>query len=395
MRRASPARVLALATTLAATTLGMTACSSGSEAKPAAGGAGRGSAAAAAVPVTTAAVSRTSVPVAIDVIGAAEPYQTVAIHAQVTGAITSVAFKEGDDVQEGQVIFELDHRPLEAALQQARAAVERDLAQEANARASAARYQDLLTRGIATREQADTAKTAADSLAATLLADRAAVDNAAVQLQYATITAPISGRTGALLVSKGNLVRANDTAPLVVINQVAPIYVSFGVPEGRLPELKRYLAQGSVRLEATPPSETVPSEGRVTFIDNAVDAATGQIKVKGSFPNTDHRLWPGQFASVRMTLTTDIDAIVVPIAAVQNRAQGNYVFVVTPEKTATIRNVVLSRQTPAYAVVKEGLAPGEIVVVDGQVRLVAGTKVSIKSGPGGPAPNSASSKVEP
>ena len=178
-------------------------------------------------------------PLEIRVIGSAEAYATVAVHAQITGELTSVDFKEGGDVQKGEIIFTLDFRPLEAALQQAEANLARDMAQAANARSSAGRYEDLQSRGIATSEQADQSRTTAEALDATVLADRAAVANAKVQLQYATIMAPLSGRTGALMVHEGNLVRANDTTPLVVINQISPIYVSFGLPEGQLPDLKR------------------------------------------------------------------------------------------------------------------------------------------------------------
>lgn len=370
------------------------ACSAGGETPAAAsGGAGRGTAGGgntAAVPVSTATVEQKSVPLAISVIGASEPFHTVAVRAQITGGLTSVKFKEGDDVKEGQILFELDRRPLEAALAQAQANLARDTAQEANARSSSARYQDLLTRGIATREQADQARTAAEALGATLQADRAAVDNAAVQLQYATIPAPISGRTGTLMVHEGNLVRANDTTPLVVINQVSPIFVSFGIPEGQLPDLKRYMAQGTVRLEASPPNETEKAVGRITFIDNAVDPTTGQIKIKGTFPNEDHLLWPGQYANVVVTFKNDPNAIVVPTAAVQNGQAGNYVFVVKADKTADIRNVVVERQAADVTVIKDGLKPGETVVTDGQNRLIGGSRISIKSGPG--APNA---KVEP
>jgi len=368
-------------------------CSAGGETPAAAaGGGGRGNTGTPLVPVSTAVVEQKSVPLALSVIGTSEAFHTVAVRAQVTGELTSVKFKEGDDVKQDQVIFELDRRPLEAAFAQAQAALARDTAQEANARASAARYEDLLARGIATREQADQSRTQAEALAATLQADRAALDNATVQLQYATIKAPISGRTGALMVHEGNLVRANDNTPLVTINQVAPIYVSFGVPEGQLPDLKRYLAQGTVRLEASAPNETVKSLGRITFIDNAVDPTTGQIKVKGSFPNEDHRLWPGQFANVTVTLKNDPNAIVVPTTAVQNGQTGTYVFAVQ-DKTAEIRNVVVERQNGDVTVIKEGLKPGDIVVIDGQNRLVGGSRISIKSGPG--AQSAPGAKVEP
>src|SRR5204862_6479514 len=250
------------------------------------------------VPVATATADQKAMPLTLSVIGTVEASSNGAVHPQITGQLTSVEFKEGDDVRKGEIIFTLDFRPLQAALEQAQANLTRDMAQAANARASSARYQDLQARGIATKEQADQSRTTADALDATVQADRAAVENAKVQLQYATITAPISGRTGALMVHEGNLVRANDATALVVINQVAPIYVSFGIPEGKLPELKRYLAQGTVRVEAAAPGETTTSSGRITFIDNAVDSTTGQIRIKASFPNTDHRLWPGQFANV-------------------------------------------------------------------------------------------------
>lgn len=340
---------------------------------------GEASPASPAVPVTTARVEQRSMPLAISVVGTAEASATVAVRAQITGALMSVNFKEGDEVQKGQVLFSLDRRPLEAALQQALATLERDTAQATNAHAIAERQRDLQARGIATREQADQSRTTAAALAATLQADRAAVENAKVQLQYATIAAPISGRTGALMVHEGNLVRANDTTPLVVINQVAPIFVSFGVPEARLPELRRYMRQGAIRVEAVAPSETKPSMGQVTFIDNAVDATTGQIKVKASFANGDRRLWPGQFANVSVLLSTDADAMVVPTAAVQSGQQGNYVFVVKPDKTVDLRPVAVARQQAEATVVREGLDPGDEVVTDGQLRLVAGTKVTIRT----------------
>ena len=364
--------------------LGAAACSAGGETPAQAAGARAGGArggGAPAVPVATAKVEQKSMPLALTVIGTAEASSNVAVHAQITGALTSVNFKEGDDVTKGQVLFTLDRRPLEGALAQAQATLARDMAQSAQAKSTAARFQDLQSRGIATKEQADVSRTTAAALDATLESDRAAVENAKVQLQYATITAPLSGRTGALIVHEGNLVRANDATALVVINQVAPIYVSFGIPEGRLPELKRYMAQGTVRVEAAAPGETKSSSGRITFIDNAVDSTTGQIRIKASFPNADHRLWPGQFANVVVTLSTEPNAIVVPTAAVQNGQQGNYVFVVKPDLTVESRPIDVQRQVAEATVIDKGLMPDEIVVTDGQLRLVPGTKVSIKSGP--------------
>ena len=204
-----------------------------------------GNGASADIPVTTAEVVQKTMPLAINVIGNAEAYSNVAVHPQITGELTSVNFKEGDDIRKGEILFTLDFRPLESALEQAEGALARDTAQADNARASAARYQDLQSRGIAALEQADQAQTSSAALDATVDADRAAVENAKVQLRYATIFAPLTGRTGELMVHAGNLVRANDTTPLVVINQISPIYVSFGIPEAQLPDLKRFLAQGS------------------------------------------------------------------------------------------------------------------------------------------------------
>jgi multidrug efflux system membrane fusion protein len=371
-----------LAPAALAASIAALACS-GSEAVQSTPSGGRGGAQGATVPVATADVAEKAVPLELSVIGSAEAYSTVAVRAQITGALTSVSFREGDDVRKGQVLFTLDRRPLEAALEQARANLQRDTAQAANAKSQAQRYQDLAARGIATKEQVDTTTTAAAALEATLGADRAAVENATVQLQYATIAAPISGRTGALMVHEGNLVRANDVTPLVVINQVTPIYVSFGIPEARLPELKQYMAQGSVKVEALAPNDTAaPSVGRITFVDNAVDATTGTIRIKGTFPNETRHLWPGQFVNVAVTLTTDTHAIVVPTAAVQTGQEGRYVFVVKPDKTVELRTVTVVRTVDAESVIKQGLKAGETVVTDGHLRLIPGSRVSIKSGPG-------------
>ena len=378
-----PYRLPSFLTPLAlASSLTAIACSGG-EAVQATPPAGRGGGPNAAVPVATATVADKAIPLEIDVIGTVEAYSTVSVRAQLTGELTSVTFKEGDDVRKGQVLFTLDRRPLEAALEQARANLQRDAAQAANAKAQAQRYQDLAARGIATREQVDTTQTAAAALEGTLAADRAAVENATVQLQYATIAAPIAGRTGALMVHEGNLIRANDVAPLVVINQVSPIYVSFAIPESRLPELKQYIARGSVKVEALAPNDPgPPSVGRITFVDNTVDPTTGTIRIKGTFPNEARHLWPGQFVNVSVTLTIDPHAIVVPTAAVQAGQQGSYVFVVKPDSTVELRQVTVARTQDNETIIKLGLKPGETVVTDGQLRLTSGSRISIKSGPG-------------
>jgi membrane fusion protein, multidrug efflux system len=331
-----------------------------------------------AVPVTTATVVQKAMPIEIQVIGSAEPYSSVAIRSQITGQLLKVNFREGDIVQQGQVLFEIDRRPLEAALEQAQANLTRDMAQAANAVVQAQRFQQLFEKGIAAREQSDTAKTSVAALNATVEADRAAVANAKIQLQYATIATPITGRTGALMVHQGNLVRANDTTPLVTINQVAPISVTFAIPEARLPELRRYMAGGSLIVTATPQGSDTAARGNIAFIDNAVDQETGTIRIKGTFPNTDGRLWPGQFVNVVVTLTTDPKATVVPSAAVQAGQQGSYVFAVTPEQTVEMRPVTVTRTRGADSVIGSGVSPGDTVVTEGHLRLVPGGRVSVK-----------------
>jgi multidrug efflux system membrane fusion protein len=332
-----------------------------------------------AVLVTVAPVVKKAMPLEIRVIGTAEAESTVAVHAQITGAITSVNFTEGDDVQQGQVLFTLDRRPLEATLQQVQANLARDLAQAEDARTQASRYQTLAGRGLVSGQEVQAKSTAAAALDATVQADRAAVENATVQLDYATIKAPIAGRTGALIVHPGNLVRANDATPLVVINRIAPINVSFGIPEGQLPAFKRYLAERTLRVEANAPSETIPSMGHIAFIDNAVDPTTGTIKVKGSFANEDRRLWPGQFVNVIVTLKTEPAAVVVPTVAIQAGQQGDFAFVVKPDQTVDLRTVTVDRTAGTESVVKDGLKPGETVITDGQLRLVAGSRIKVKS----------------
>ena len=376
---------LALSIALAAAAIGAVAACSPGEATsastpPASGrGGGAGGGGAAPVPVTIASVVEKSMPVEIRVIGTAEAYSTVAIRSQITGQLTAVNFAEGDDVKQGQLLFSLDRRPLEAALQQAQANLERDQAQAANAAVQAKRFQDLAQRGIATREQVDTAQTGATALSATVEADKAAVENAKVQLQYATIEAPISGRTGALMVHEGNLVRANDTTALVTINQVSPVYVGFAIPEARLSELRKYIAQGALTVHAAPPNDDAPpSVGRISFVDNSVDQTTGTIRIKATFPNTDRRLWPGQYVNVVVALSTDPHAIVVPSAAVQAGQQGPFVFVVKTDQTVELRQVTVGRANEAETIILSGVQAGERVVTDGHLRLVPGSRISIK-----------------
>ncbi|HEY7170992.1 MAG TPA: efflux RND transporter periplasmic adaptor subunit [Vicinamibacterales bacterium] len=321
-------------------------------------------------------------PVDVRAIGTVEPARTVAVRAQITGELTSVNFKEGDDVQSGQVLFTLDKRPFEAALKQAEANLARDLANAENTTAVAKRTNELADRGIATREQVGTANSASQAADATVGADRAAIENARVQLQYATIAAPITGRTGTLMVHPGNLVRANDTTALVVINQLSPINVTFAVPEAQLAGLKRYLGEGGVHVVVQQPGDAKPTGGRIAFIDNTVDPTTGTIKVKGSFENADHRLWPGTYVNVVVTLATDPHALVVPTPAVQQGPQGTYVYIVKADQTAELRPVKVGRTSGEETIITDGVKDGETIVTDGHLRLVPGSRVTIKGAVG-------------
>ncbi len=358
--------------------IGLAGCADGGKAAPAEGGRGP-RAGDATVPVTISKVLQKAMPVQLAVIGNVEPFSSVQVKSQVQGEILSVHFKEGDDVKKGDLLFNIDPSPFQATLDQAEANLAKDRAQLDNAQQELKRYTDLAARGIVPQEQVDTARTTAASFAASMKADQATIDNAKLQLSYCSIRAPISGRTGALLVHAGNLVKQNDV-PLVIINQVAPIYVSFAVPEAQLPEIKQYRSAGTLHVRATVPNDNnAPADGTISFVDNAVDPTTGTIKLKGTFANADHRLWPGQFVNILLTLTTQPNAIVVPSQAVQTGQQGQYVFVVKADQTVESRPVVVARTMDTQTVISSGLKPGETVVTDGQLRLVPGAKVSFKS----------------
>lgn len=332
------------------------------------------------VPVRVATAVRKTVPLDVRVIGAGEAYSTVSIKAQVSGELVGVHFREGDFVKKGQLLFTIDRRPFDAALQQAEANLARDKAQATNARQQAQRYEKLYQEGVASREQYDQLQTSADAGDAAVRADEAAVAYAKLQLQYCFIYSPIDGRTGSLMVHVGNLVKANDVPILLVINQIHPIYVDFSVPEDTLAEVKKYMAAGPLKVRAIIPDDPQhPEQGLLSFVDNAVDNTTGTIKLKGTFPNAGRRLWPGQFVNVILTLAEQRDAIVVPSQAVQNGQEGQYVFVVKADDTAESRPVVLGRRLEAETIILKGVAPGERVVTDGQLGLVSGAKVEIKA----------------
>jgi multidrug efflux system membrane fusion protein len=332
------------------------------------------------VPVSAATAVRKTVPVQIRVIGNVEAYATVSIKAQVNGMIEKVHFREGQDVKKGQLLFSLDSRPFAAVLRQARAALARDAAQERFAREQVRRYGQLLNDGIVTRDQYDQLRANADALGETVQADRALIDTARIQLGFCSIRSPIDGRTGNLLVQQGNLVKANDVPVLVIINQVNPLYVTFSVPEKELTEIRRYMADGQLRVDALIPHGDGPAEqGLVSFIDNMVDATTGTIKIKGTFANRERRLWPGQFVDVALTLTSLPDVVVVPAPAVQTGQSGQFVFVVKTDRSVAVRPVVTGENYQGEVVIVKGIAPGETVVTDGQMQLVPGAKVQIKS----------------
>ena len=386
------------------------------------------------VPVLVAEAVRRDVPLDVSVIGTVQALTTVGVKSQVSGQVVKVNFTEGQDVKADQLLFTIDPRPFAAALAQAKANVgrdtaqmrqaeaalaqrqaevqqamanlERDQAQLENARVQERRYKTLVEKELVARELYDQFRTNLSALGATVNADRAAVENARAAAQaaeagvenaraviqadeamvetanlnvgYTTIRAPMDGRTGNLMLQAGNVVKANDDNPMVVIAQVHPIYVSFAVPQQHLTAIKQYSAAGPVKVRATAPGATKPAVGRLTFVNNTVDPTTGTIQLKATFDNAENVLWPGQYVDVVLTLTTQ-PAVVVPSQAVQPGQQGPYVFVVTPDLTVQPRPLELGRRLATETIITKGLAPGERVVTDGQLRLVPGSRVEIKS----------------
>jgi membrane fusion protein, multidrug efflux system len=389
-----------------------------------------------AVPVTAIPVVAKSVPVQTRANGTVQSIASVTIKSQVDGQVARIHFAEGQDVKEGDPLFTLDQRPFEAALRQAQASLARDQAQlrqaeaavaqsaaaarqaEANlardaaqlenANAEARRYQGLIDDGAISTEQYDQVRTAALAMEATVQADRAAitsaqaaigaaqataesvraaiqadeavVESSRVQLGYTRILAPMGGRTGSLLVQVGSAVKArDDTSPLVVINQLHPIYASFSVPEESLAGIQKYRAAGTIRVDALiPGEEDRPIRGELTFVNNTVDPSTGTIQLKAMFPNPDNRLWPGRFLNVVLTVRTIPDALVIPSQAIQTGQQGAYVFVVKPDRTVESRPISPGLTLDAETIVEKGLAAGEQVVTEGLIRLVPGARVNVK-----------------
>jgi multidrug efflux system membrane fusion protein len=332
------------------------------------------------VPVSVTTVKRATIPYVVKANGVAEPMQTVAVESQVNGILNRVTFAEGQPVQVGQVLFEIDSRPYVAVLDQARAQLARDQAMAVSAQRDAVRYAALVKEGYVTGSQAEQAEANAASAAATVVADRANVQKAALDVANTTIRAPISGRTGSLLVRQGNLVKANSVPPLVVINQIQPILVRFSVAQSQFPDIQRYYRGGTALLVRASPSEGsgVPLQGTLAFVDNNVDSTTGTVLLKARFANPEGTMWPGQYMSVALQLYVDPNALTLPAPAVLTGQQGTYVYTIDTAGTARQRPVQVARTVDSVAVIASGLTDGERVIVDGQSRLVPGSKVAIK-----------------
>lgn len=374
-------------------------------------GKGRG-AAAGAVPVLVATAVKKDVPIEVSAPGSVEAYTTISVKSLVSGQLTDFFFAEGDYVHKGDKLFSIDSRPYEAQLAQAKANLAKDsaLLAQANANLSrdtssqkyahdtAERYAKLGAEGIVSKDQIEQLSAQSDALAQGVAADRAAIESAKaqmvadeaniqniqVQLGYCVMYAPIDGRTGNVSVKKGNIVAPN-TVEVLTINEVEPIYVTFSVPEARLPDIRRYMSQGSLSVVAKPQDGTDKSgeQGKLTFIDNQVDTTTGTIKIKGTFPNKDRTLWPGQFLNVTLRLTTQPNAIIVPNQAVQNGQDGQFIYVVKSDQTVEARTVTTGTRVDQDLVITSGIDEGDIVVTDGQLRLQPGAAVTTGTGRGG------------
>jgi membrane fusion protein, multidrug efflux system len=354
------------------------------DAKPAAPAAKKG---AAAAPVLVAQVQKKVVPLVIDAIGAVEPIRGTIVRSQVTGVITRIAIQEGQAVKQGDLLFEIDPRPYQNAITTAEADLQKVRLQLESARTQVARYKALTGEQMVSKEAFDKISDTARTLEAEVLSGEAKLANARLQLEYCSIRAPLAGRTGHMPVREGDLVRANEAGGvLVTINQLSPIYVTFGVPQQYLGTLNRYRAAGTIKVRAVPPGpDEAPEEGELTFIDNTVDASTGTLRLKGTFPNATQRLWPAQFVNVIVTLASP-EVLTVPGSALQTSQSGQFVYVVKADKLAELRPIAVERHHAGEAVIAKGLAEGETVVSEGQLRVVPGRAVEIKSGaPGGAA----------
>jgi len=344
-----------------------------------------------AQPVVADVAAEMSAPIEVTAIGNIQSMATVMVKSRIDGEIAQVHFEEGQDVKAGDLLFSLDDRVARAQLQQSEANLERDRAQLRRFQLEVARQTGLANRGIAPAQKLEDVTTSQAVFEATVRASEAAVETARVNLNFTTIRAPITGRTGSVALKQGNVVKAVDTLPtvmpLVTITQLRPIYVTFTVPERHLGDLRAALASGRLPVVVTTPSSPQsPIAGRLTFIDNQVDAATGTISLKATFANDDARLWPGQFVYVTVTLGVQANAVAVPSAAIQVGQNGPYVFVIKPDSTVELRLVRVDRTVTSKTVIAEGLAAGDHIVVDGQLRLTNGTRVAVQRSEAPPPP---------
>jgi multidrug efflux system membrane fusion protein len=340
-----------------------------------------------AVPVRVAAAIEKAVPLELTAIGSADAFSTVSIKAQVNAVLDTVHIKEGQLVNKGDLLFTLDARPFQAALAQTEAQLARDQAQDELTTVEVHRYEQLFQAGVAAKEQYDQVSANANAQHAAVRADKAAVDAAQLQVDYCKIYAPLAGRTGALQVYPGNIVKQNDVPILIVINQVSPIYIDFSIPEQYLGSVDKFMKQGKLRVEATPYGDTQKEIGTLTFIDNSVDNTTGTIKLKGTFDNADHKLWPGQFSTVALRLAEDEKATVVPTQAVQIGQNNDFIYVVKSDSTVEQRAVKVARTVGGESIISTGIKPGETVVIDGQLELLPGIKVQVQQASPTPSGN--------
>lgn len=363
-------------------------------------------------PVRVATAVRQDVPLEVSAIGNVEAYSSVAVKSRVAGQLEKVHIRDGQEVHAGDLLFEIDRAPFEEQLRMAEANLARDVAMEKQAlaniarndaeartaRAQANRYAALQKEGVIAQEQAEQMRTTAEAAEASLAADRAALESARasikadesrvadakLQLGYTTIRAPISGRTGAVAIKEGNLVKENDTQALVIILRAIPVYVTFSVPEQVLPEIRRQMASGGVAVKAwSDESADSPATGKLEFIDNTVDSTTGTIRMKAVFPNEDRKMWPGEFVNVNVRLSIQKDAVVAPTASVQTGLDGKFIWVVKGDGSAEVRKVVVARTHGDVSVISSGLEAGERVVTEGQMKLAPGARVEILGAPGG------------
>jgi multidrug efflux system membrane fusion protein len=332
-----------------------------------------------AVSVVVGKVTQATVPVQVTAIGNVEAYSTVSIKAQVSGELVGVHFTEGDFIHKGQLLLEIDPRPYQAVLAQAQAALARDKAVAANNRAQALREAKLLEAGIVPAQEAEGVVSTADASDAVVNADEAAIQTAQISVEFCKIYSPIDGRTGVLALKAGNLVKAEDI-PILVINQLDPIFVNFTVPQQYLPDIKKFMGQGTLRVSAIVPNDAGPSmQGTLTFVDNSVDATTGTIHLRATFANAQNRLWPGLYVNILLTLSEQANATVVPAHAIVPGQNGQLVYVVKGDNTVEARAVVSTRTVQDQAVINKGLRPGETIVTDGQSLLISGSKIAIKN----------------